>query len=1155
MAKTINSSSIVFMDLTDSRKLEVYINSNLPTTQIYNSNELTYTPDWSATSLQLNADVYLDSTEITPNSIKWYKNNGTTEVLVSSGSTLTISSNVLSSTPIIMYVCKVEHEGMTSQAQLTFTRVDAGTNGRSITIKGTAYYNGTLTAAQIGATVTLYSDTNNTPLSTSGLSNGDCYIVQGFLCVYNSSSKKFICTGTIQGPKGDDGTPAKSINLTGTSQIFKTSKSNMVTPTSITVTAQANNTSITSWTYSTDGGISFVSKLPDGVSRSGNTVTIVGANITSNSITIKASDGTISDVFTVCKTYDGADGIQGNNGAPAPIAFLTNENITFSANAQGKISATTVISNIVAYNGTTKVKPEIGTINGVPSGMTITPSTDNDEIMLTISISPDATLGLTSSTHGTVYIPIKSPVSTTLLLTWSKVNTGATGNNAPNVKAQYSANGLSNWSDTLDVTTHKYIRMSYDNGLSWNGAIKIAGDSAKNIVLNASAQAFQVSKTNAITPTTITVTAQTLNTEINSWMYSTDGGVTFSATAPSCVSRNDQVVTITGSKLTTPSITVKASDDTYFDALTVYKVFDGADGSQGVNGTSPSMVFLTNENVSFNADSNGQVATTTLRTNVVAYNGTTKVTPNIETPTDLPPGVTYSGDVVTDNERVLTFSIPNNATLGSASSNSGIITIPITSPVNTNLKLNWCKINEGGKGSDAVTFQLYAPNGYVLSSDLPTLTLQTFAYEGASAITTGATFTWYTWTDNEWVAISGETGISLSVNRVDILKSATYKCEMAYGGKVYTATATVEDKTDTYDSLIRVNAKSSANKLYWILYATVYSDAGERDALLGSIDEVEPTNPTIGDYWYKVDTNSCTVTLMKYSASGWVATTDTQELKYDWLLFKDSDNMVSLGESAKVKIVTSNDFSYTCNVQCNIFDTDYNLLSRNNQTLTDQSDPIISPTAPLNPANGQIWIKTNVNGSYIMSVWDSSLNQWVVPSADSQNKVYVAQPTSYQAGDIWIVGGDYQPTMYIDGVAQSKQYLTGTMLKAQYASSTYRDSDWVEALNYKGQIDELQNQVDVYNQFFSFDSNGVVMTARDLNGKVSDFKTKLTNTELGFYQGDDKVAHINDNTLIISKAQIKTELSVAGTNAVFKIGNFSFIQEDNGSFSITTNNV
>ena len=78
------------------------------------------------------------------------------------------------------------------------------------------------------------------------------------------------------------------------------------------------------------------------------------------------------------------------------------------------------------------------------------------------------------------------------------------------------------------------------------------------------------------------------------------------------------------------------------------------------------------------------------------------------------------------------------------------------------------------------------------------------------------------------------------------------------------------------------------------------------------------------------------------------------------------------------------------------------------------------------------------------------------------------------------------------------------------------------------------------------------MTAKDANGNVSDFKTKLTNTELGFYQGDDKVAHINDNTLIISKAQINTELSVVGNAPTLKVGNFIFIQESNGSFSIST---
>ena len=64
-SQTIRSSSVTFLDTTDDRKLEVYIASTLPTTQIFNANNNTYTPDWSTTNLQLNADVFLDSKEIT----------------------------------------------------------------------------------------------------------------------------------------------------------------------------------------------------------------------------------------------------------------------------------------------------------------------------------------------------------------------------------------------------------------------------------------------------------------------------------------------------------------------------------------------------------------------------------------------------------------------------------------------------------------------------------------------------------------------------------------------------------------------------------------------------------------------------------------------------------------------------------------------------------------------------------------------------------------------------------------------------------------------------------------------------------------------------------------------------------------------------------
>ena len=263
--------------------------------------------------------------------------------------------------------------------------------------------------------------------------------------------------------------------------------------------------------------------------------------------------------------------------------------------------------------------------------------------------------------------------------------------------------------------------------------------------------------------------------------------------------------------------------------------------------------------------------------------------------------------------------------------------------------------------------------------------------------------------------------------------------------------------------------------------------------------------------------------------------------------------MATLGQPGKVKIVVANDFTHTCNVQCNISDSNYLLLSRNNQALTDPSDPIVSNEPPSNPTNGQIWIRTNSNGSYMLSVWDSSQNKWTVSDADSQNKVYTAKPINYTAGDIWIVDGDYQPTVYKAGVAQTNKYAIGTMLKAQYTATTYQDADWVEALSYKEQLSDIQDHINTYNQHFSFDENGVIMTAMDSSGSVSDFKTKLTNTELGFYQGDDKVAHINDNTLIISKAQITNELAVTGDVPIFKVGNFILTEESNGSFSISTN--
>lgn len=473
----IQSTPITFIDQTDSRKLETYLKSNLPNIQIYNSNTKTYTPDWrTGEKLILTANIFLDSQEMSTDEyddtvIKWYKDEistGTEIVDNRNKKIFTVNNNVLSSNPIITYICQATYQGIVSSTRLTFARVDTGVNGKdgadgtSVKILGTA------------DSVTLVPNTNYYTITYSkgtitAAALGDAYLYQGdlYVCsVLNGSSTTdyFVNVGPIQGEKGQD---SKSLVLSGNSKIFKVSKTNATSPSIITVVAQTSNTNVSVWSYSTNGGRTFLSTVPSGVTRNGNIVTVAGPTLSTNSLVIKASDGEIDDVFTICKVYDGADG---NTGDPAPFAFLTNENITFSANAQGQVASTTIISNVVAYQGATKVMPSIrknsdGTlaITGVPSGMSIASSenTVSKEIMLTITISNNSTLGSASNNMGTINIPIISPINTVLALTWSKVNAGTPGVGILSTTVSYG------------VSDSASVRPSDD---SWQLAVPVVAD-------------------------------------------------------------------------------------------------------------------------------------------------------------------------------------------------------------------------------------------------------------------------------------------------------------------------------------------------------------------------------------------------------------------------------------------------------------------------------------------------------------------------------------------------------------------------------------------------------------------------------------------------------------------------------------------------------
>lgn len=323
-------------------------------------------------------------------------------------------------------------------------------------------------------------------------------------------------------------------------------------------------------------------------------------------------------------------------------------------------------------------------------------------------------------------------------------------------------------------------------------------------------QLFKYDASGNVTPQQITLTANVANVSITKWQYknSSDVWTDYPTTADNA--------SITGATLNVKpthavfvgdgvTLRIVTSDADVTDIITIYKVRDGAAGSSG---TSAPMAFLTNENITFAGNASGQVAAVTKTCSVVAYRGTTKITPTLGTISGAPTGMTVTAGAVANNEIPLSIVIAANATLGGADTQQGTISVPVTAPVSTTLLIHWSKVNTGATGApgaagaDAVVFSLYAPSGTVFVNGAGSLTIQTAAYKGTTAITSGATYVWNKYLSGVWTAISGQTGSSLSVAGSTVDGVASFQCVMTYEGKTYTDTISFTDKTDNYQAAI-----------------------------------------------------------------------------------------------------------------------------------------------------------------------------------------------------------------------------------------------------------------------------------------------------------------------------------------------------------------
>ena len=491
-----------------------------------------------------------------------------------------------------------------------------------------------------------------------------------------------------------------------------------------------------------------------------------------------------------------------------------------------------------------------------------------------------------------------------------------------------SQNKLASVSSGL-LTYIAYVTYSDpDTGLPINATADITfalvstGENAKSAWISGE-QVFKYDKDGNVSPAQITLTANLQNVTIGKWQYKNSSGTwtdypttsdNASITASTLVVKPTHAIFV-GS---TASLRVTTSDSSIGDTTSIYKVQDGATGATGGTGAAgknASVVFLTNENITFAGNSSGVVTAVTKTCNVVAYTGTTKVTPTLGTISGAPTGMTVTAGAASSNEIPLTIAIAANSNLGGSGQLEGTISIPVTAPVSTTLQLRWSKVNTGATGSAAYVLTVYAPGGTVFTNGeangSASMTLNAQFFQGSTDRTTSssALFLWQKYESGSWTTFkaeaSGSSGSTCTVNASDVVGTATFRCRARYGSSstaYFYDTITIIDKTDNYQADIDSTAgdvfKNTVGST--CLICRLWQNGKEVDALKSTTyATAAPSSPATGDFYYQITTSAPTTKLMRYSGSAWEDVTANASYKhaktYTWYRRDKNGNPMDSG--------------------------------------------------------------------------------------------------------------------------------------------------------------------------------------------------------------------------------------------------------------------
>lgn len=237
-------------------------------------------------------------------------------------------------------------------------------------------------------------------------------------------SKVITFSVSKQGIKGENGIDSKSLDLYSSSYtVAFDADDNLKDSTNIILTANQQNYS-DSIVWSTNPSVTLGT-----VDNNPNQRTLSPSLFRNNNkIQITITSGDLSDFATIVKVRDGD---KGENGKDAYTIILSNESHTFVGDTNAALNSTTKCE-VIAFKGTTQVPSTIGTITGLPTGMTAPISNNGTK---SAYFSPTVTTSMTSKS-GTLTIPITvDGVSFTKYFSYALALKGDAGTNGISVSS------------------------------------------------------------------------------------------------------------------------------------------------------------------------------------------------------------------------------------------------------------------------------------------------------------------------------------------------------------------------------------------------------------------------------------------------------------------------------------------------------------------------------------------------------------------------------------------------------------------------------------------------------------------------------------------------------------------------------------------------